>query len=122
MTAGSGAPEPIGSAPQYLEGSKPAHKRRRLLVIIAVILAAALTVSLVLVLGGNGNGHSYTDGYVAGEGLGEQASEAPGMVSGSPSAICHSFIGQMPAGDDETQWLQGCVAAVKEYGPGPSTG
>jgi hypothetical protein len=112
----------MGSASQLPDDAPgTAHKRRRLAVVVAVVLVAALVISLILVLGGGRSDHSYTAGYATGVGLGEQATEAPGMVSGTPSAICKDFIRTMPQGDNEGQWLQGCEAAVKEYGPGPTS-
>ncbi len=116
----SDASQPAASAPRPPGGRPRSVVTIRRLIVVIAILVVALGVSLGLALSSGGSSRSYTDGYTTGVGLGEQATEAPGMVSGTPTKICHDFIRTMPEGDDAGQWLAGCEAAVKEYGPGPT--
>lgn len=78
---------------------------RRLIFVLGVVVVA-------LLVGGcqSGPSQAYQDGY----NVAKQMSKGEAFLSSGPTAQCSLFAsrGLVPSQDDETQWEQGCQAAL----------
>lgn len=80
-------------------------RRRRPLLVIGVAVAALLASGCQ-----SGPSQAYQDGY----NVAKQDSQGETFLSSGPAAQCSLFAsrGLVPSQDDETQWEQGCQAAL----------
>jgi len=94
----------------------PGPKRRRnVLILAAVVVVVALVVSLGLLLfpSMSRQSQSYKDGYS----VGGAVYAADGMAELGAQQACRTTElrgpqhGGLPAGDNATQWMKGCVAS-----------
>jgi hypothetical protein len=110
-----------GGISEEKSGRKPSQRKRAVILSIGVAVIIAIVVSVVLVASNQGETISYHDGYHYGY---NNESVFLNSFQDTSGDICQNesfnvpgdqFSGDIPQGDNKSQWVAGCLAGVHSY-------